>query len=348
MVARRSATARSNSLATPTLLIIDGSGPGIAMEPSWRAVRAAAASAASMPAAGTSVAAPSARTGARRCAGAASSAPASSPIATRGRLAPPAPSMQRPACRVPSGIPASARTSADPARRRVPHRMRPKTCAEALPLGSLSLCAREGCLGEGVGGARVAQRLQRRGARATGGAHHRGQRRVWAGAGGAAPRWAMHPHLDEVAHPACVEAIRALKVGSKHRRRVAPRCCLLRCAAPPCPALRRIMRADSLLRPSRRATRVARGESSSASATARTPRWPGALRLSGCRHALTTMPEPASGVRGRSRRGPPQRRLRRRRGDVPAGAARRAHTYTPTSQTQTRAHADSRTAPSHA
>jgi len=66
-------------------------------------------------------------------------------------------------------------------------------------------------LGEGVGGARVAQRLRRRGTRATGGAHHRGQRRVWAGAGGAAPRWAMHPHLDEVAHPACVEAIRALK-----------------------------------------------------------------------------------------------------------------------------------------
>ena len=140
---------------------------------------------------------------------------------------------------LPSGIPASARRSADPARRRLPHRMRLKTSAEALPLGSLSLCAREGCLGEGVGGARVAQRLRRRGARATGGAHHRGQRRVWAGAGGAAPRWAMHPHLDEVAHPACVEAIRALKVGSRRRRRVAPRCCLLRHAAPPCPALRR-------------------------------------------------------------------------------------------------------------
>ena len=76
---------------------------------------------------------------------------------------------------------------------------------------------------------------------------------------------------------------------------------------------------------------MARGESSSASATARTPRWPGALRLSGCRHALTTMPEPASGARGRSRRGPPQRRLRRRRDDVPAGDTRRAHTYTPTS-----------------
>ena len=105
------------------------------------------------------------------------------------------------------------------------------------------------------------------------------------------------------------------------------------CATPPRPALRcaAIMRADSLLRPSRRATRVARGESSSASATARTPRWPGALRLSGCRHALTTMPEPASGARGRSRRGPPQRRLRRRRDDVPAGDTRRAHTYTPTS-----------------
>ena len=334
MVARRSATARSNSLATPTLLIIDGSGPGIAMEPSWRAVSAAAASAVDASRrhiCRSSIGAHRRRRRWRRVVG-----PGVDPIATRGRLAP-LPLNAAPARRV-GGIPASARTSADPARRRVPPHA-PRRVRGARR-DSLSLCA-----GGLFGGGRRRSACP---AAARRGARHRvrtiGVSGASAGAGGAARAGrciptSMRSRTRRASRRSALSRW-AAGIDAVSRRDV------VCCAAPPRPALRcaAIIRADSLLRPSRRATRVARGESSSASATARTPRWPGALRLSGCRHALTTLPEPASGVRGRSRRGPPQRRRRRRRGDVPAGAARaRAHTHQQ-AQTQTRAHADSRRA----